>query len=88
VPKHAAALVRAQLTARRQDGAGDAEPPVVDAARRRFNPFSSTRRLDMALHRSALWWPEAGQGRAWRAPPVAGYCVALTPLTRKWERDP
>jgi len=81
VPAHAAGLVRAQLLARRQDGA-EAPDPLLTHAGQAINAATLGRRLTNASRLASVWQPEDERRPPWHPAPTPGHTVHLTPLKR------
>ncbi len=83
VAPHAAGLVRAQVLARRDAGAGPDDPLLVNAGGA-FNAFVLGRRLEDAARLAATWGPHDERRPRWRRPAVAGHSVTLLALNSNW----
>ena len=84
VPSHAAGLVRSQLLARSDAGAGGGDPLLVQAD----GPFQAAllrRRLETAARLAGMWRPSEEQRPPWHPRPVEGYTINLVPLDSNWD---
>ncbi len=84
VPPHAAGLVRAQMLARSDEGAGDDEPLLVKAGRS-FEAAVLGRRLDNAARLAGVWRHAEERRPPWHPAPTDGYLVKLSALEAAWE---
>jgi hypothetical protein len=84
IPPHAAGLLRAQLLARNDEGAGDDDPLLVKAGQ----PFEAAvlgRRLDNAARLAGTWRHGEERRLPWHPAPTDGYLVKLSAIEGAWE---
>ncbi len=85
IPDHAAALIRAQLLARRHAGAGTKNPLLVTTTGARHQPGKLRLRLDTARQQAALVPPSDRRTPLWQLPPPTGLNVTFVALAPKWQ---
>lgn len=84
IPVHAAGLVRAQLLARLDAGAGDGDALLA----RSNQPFEAGvlgRRLNNAAHLAGVWRPSQERRPPWHPASAEGHTVKLLALGANWE---
>jgi len=84
VPPHAAGLVRAQVLARDDAGAGNGAPLLVKAGHA-FEAAVLGRRLDNAARLAGTWRPGEERRPPWHPAPTDGYLVKLSAIEAAWE---